>query len=292
MKPPFSVLVVNGDGSRVLRFRLPRWVVSGALGSFVVLAIAGLSGGFLLRQRDGDALASLRQRVDDQRELIESFETRVTAVGGEITAWRALHAEMWKAFGPEESEDPKPARVDEAAAEAGTIAAAIEPSPLNELDLLATSLAEEEPRRRALERVIGRAGNIMRTLPLEWPVHGRVKSEFGLRRSPWNGARERHVGIDIGSPPGTPVESPAAGTVVEASLQGGLGKHVTIDHGNGVRSRYGHMRKLEVKVGQRVEKGQVIGLVGSTGHSTGPHLHYEVRLAGKPVDPSEFLGAR
>jgi murein DD-endopeptidase MepM/ murein hydrolase activator NlpD len=292
MKPPFSVLVVHGDGSHVLRVLLPRWIVYGALGSLAVLAVAGLSGGYVIRQLDGEELAALRQQVDDQRELIDAFETRVGAVGGEIAAWRALHAEMWKAFGPEEGGDPKPARVDEAAAEGGTLAAAVEPAPLEELDFLATSLAEEEPRRRALERVIGRAGRIVRALPLEWPVHGRVKSEFGLRRSPWNGAREHHAGIDIGSPPGTPVESPAAGTVVEASVQGGLGKHVTLDHGNGVRSRYGHMKKLDVKVGQQVEKGQVIGLVGSTGHSTGPHLHYEVRLAGKPVDPSEFLGER
>src|SRR5439155_330020 len=114
-------------------------------------------------------------------------------------------------------------------------------------------------------RVSTRTGRIVHALPLRWPVRGRVKSGYGARRSPWNGAREVHEGIDIGSPPGTPIESPAAGTVVEASSQGGLGKHVTLDHGNGVRSRYGHLKKLDVKVGQQVAKGQVIGRVGSTG---------------------------
>src|SRR2546427_367947 len=135
-----------------------------------------------------------------------------------------------------------------------------------------------------------RTGRIVHALPLRWPVRGPVKSGYGPRRSPWNGAREVHEGIDIGSPPGTPIESPAAGTVVEASSQGGLGKHVTLDHGNGVRSRYGHLKKLDVKVGQRGAKGQVIGLVGSTGRSTGPHLHYEGVVAGQAGDPGPFPG--
>src|SRR5438093_1420683 len=126
-------------------------------------------------------------------------------------------------------------------------------------------------------------------LPLRWPVRGPVKSEYGLRHSPWNGAWERHPGIDIGSPPGTPVTSPAPGRVVAASSQGGYGKHVTLAHGNGVKSRYAHLKQLDVKLGQRIEKGQVIGLVGSTGRSTGPHLHYEVLVEGKRVDPRGFL---
>src|SRR5207249_4670241 len=136
------------------------------------------------------------------------------------------------------------------------------------------------------------AGRIVHALPLRWPVHGPVKSGYGLRRSPWSGAPEHHEGIDIGSPPGTPVEAPAAGSVVEASSQGDFGKHVMLDHGNGVRSLYGHLKRVDVKVGQRVAKGQVIGPVGSTGRSTGPHLHYEVLMAGKPVDPSRFLWER
>ena len=287
MKPPFSLLVLQGDGSRVARIFLPRWVVYGTLGSFAAMAVAGLSGGYLLRLRQGDEMAALRQRADDQRALIDSFHARVAAVRGEITAWRALHARMWEALGPEADAGGGDDTSDAVAPDAG-----VEPPPREELDLLATSVAQEAPRVRELASAIGRAGKIVRALPLSWPVRGPVKSGYGLRRSPWNGAREHHAGIDIGSPPGTPIESPAAGTVVQASSQGGFGKHVTLDHGNGVRSLYGHMKKLDVKVGQRVEKGQVIGLVGSTGHSTGPHLHYEVLLAGKPVDPSGFLGER
>src|SRR5438034_85509 len=205
-------------------------------------------------------MAALRRRVDDQRALIDSFHTRVAAVRSEITAWRALHAKMWDALGPEAG-----AGAGGATPEAVGPAAGVEPSPREELDLLATSVTQEGPRLRELAHAIGRTGKIVHALPLRWPVHGPVKSGYGMRRSPWDGAREHHDGIDIGSPPGTPVESPAPGTVVEASPQGSFGKHVMLDHGNGVRSLYGHLKKLDVKVGQRVAKGQVIGLVGSTG---------------------------
>ena len=285
MKPPFSLLVVHGDGSRVLRVDLPRWIVYGTLGSLAALFAASLAGEYLVGRLDGDQVAALRRRVDDQRALIDSFHTRVAAVRGEIMAWKALHTRMWEALRPDAG-----AEVRGAAAAAVAPVAGVEPTPREDLDLLATAVGQEGPRLRELARVTTRTGRIVHALPLRWPVRGPVKSGFGLRRSPWNGAREVHEGIDIGSPPGTPIESPAAGTVVEASSQGGLGKHVTLDRGNGVRSRYGHLKKLDVKVGQRVVKGQVIGLVGSTGRSTGPHLHYEVVVAGKPVDPSPFLG--
>jgi murein DD-endopeptidase MepM/ murein hydrolase activator NlpD len=130
---------------------------------------------------------------------------------------------------------------------------------------------------------------MLSSLPLEWPIRGRVNSEYGYRRSPWGGGRERHLGIDIGSAPGTPVKSPGEGTVLTASTRGSFGKQVTLDHGNGIKSRYGHLKAVEVKAGQRVERGQVIGRVGSTGRSTGPHLHYEVSVGGKTVDPRGFL---
>src|SRR5439155_15622637 len=151
MKPPFSLLVVYGDGSRVLRVSLPRWIVYGTLGSFAALAVASLSGGYVLHLGQGDQMAALRRRVHDQRALIDSFHTRVAAVRGEITAWRALHAKMWDALGPEAG-----AGAGGAAPEAVAPAAGVEPPPREELDLLATSVAQEGPRLRELTRAISR----------------------------------------------------------------------------------------------------------------------------------------
>ena len=291
MKPAFSIVLVNGGGSRVLRFCVPRWITYGTLGSVaaVVAAAVGVTGYYaFLRQEDGQMVA-LRRRVDDQRELIDSFQTQVTAVRSEIMEWKALHSQMWEALGPETGPEQTPTGVGGGTPDAEAPTASVEPRLGGELELLATTVAEEGPRLRELERVISRTGRLMSALPLRWPVRGPVKSEYGLRHSPWNGAWERHPGIDIGSPPGTPVTSPAPGRVVAASSQGGYGKHVTLAHGNGVKSRYAHLKQLDVKLGQRIEKGQVIGLVGSTGRSTGPHLHYEVLVEGKRVDPRGFL---
>src|SRR5207245_10651539 len=100
MKPPFSLLVIHGDGSRVSRVYLPRWILYGTLGSLAAIVVASFSGEYLVGRLDGDQVAALRRRVDDQRALIDSFHTRVAAVRGEIMAWKALHARVWAAPGP------------------------------------------------------------------------------------------------------------------------------------------------------------------------------------------------
>jgi len=297
MKPPFSVLIIHGDGSRVLQLSVPRWILYAALGVVVVAAasVIGLSGQYVLVQHQWSQMASLRRRVADQRALIDTFQTRVAAVRSQIVEWKAMHAKMWESFGPESGSDRKQTGVGGPTTDAENATAGVKPGvprAAEELELLASTVAEEGPRLRELERVTSRTGKIMSALPLRWPIHGAVRFEFGMRRSPWTGAPERHEGLDIGSPSGTPIQSPAAGTVVSASSGGDYGKRVMLDHGNGVRSLYGHMKKLEVKTGQKVQKGQVIGLVGSTGRSTGPHLHYEVLVQGKPVNPRGFLWER
>jgi len=282
MKPPLSLIIVHGDGSRVLRLSVPRWLAYGTLGCIATAAamILGVSGDYARLERQAWELVRLRQRADDQRVQIDAFDSRLAALRGEIAGWKSLHARMWQAFGSDPGTVP---------ADAAATAGVGRDAGGAELDLLARDVAEESPRLRDLEQLISRNGEMVRALPLRWPLEGPVKSGYGHRRSPWDGSPEWHRGIDIGSPPGTPIKSPAPGKVVVASAYGGLGKHVALDHGNGVRSLYGHMKEIDVKVGERVEKGQVIGLVGSTGRSTGPHLHYELLVAGSPVDPRGFL---
>ncbi len=117
------------------------------------------------------------------------------------------------------------------------------------------------------------------------PVEGRRTSEFGNRIHPITGKHKAHHGLDIAAPTGTPVRSVTDGTVIAAGDRGGYGLTVEVDHGNGVTSRYAHMSALDVRVGDRVPVGGTVGAVGSTGASTGPHLHVEVRVNGEPVDP-------
>jgi murein DD-endopeptidase MepM/ murein hydrolase activator NlpD len=130
-------------------------------------------------------------------------------------------------------------------------------------------------------------------VPLRKPVIGEVdmSSPFGMRMDPFNGRPAIHTGIDLRGEVGEPVHATAAGRVSLAGREGGYGNMVEIDHGNGLATRYGHLSEIDVKVGQMVRIGETIGHIGSTGRSTGPHLHYETRVNGEAVDPQKFLRA-
>jgi murein DD-endopeptidase MepM/ murein hydrolase activator NlpD len=117
------------------------------------------------------------------------------------------------------------------------------------------------------------------------PLRGAMTSRFGLRTHPLFGRRHFHTGVDIAAPRGTPVRAAMDGTVLFTGWYGGYGKLVVLDHGNGLSTLYGHLSAILVSAGARVTRAQVIGRVGSTGYSTGPHLHYEVRRNGRPIDP-------
>lgn len=125
--------------------------------------------------------------------------------------------------------------------------------------------------------------------PSIWPLKGWVTSEFGLRRSPFTRGRDFHDGIDIAAQWGTPVVAAADGVVTYAGYKGGLGKAVIIDHGFGIKSYYGHTSEVFVHEGQKISRGAMVAHVGSTGHSTGPHLHYEIHVDGIAVDPMRYI---
>lgn len=126
--------------------------------------------------------------------------------------------------------------------------------------------------------------------PSIYPLVGKINNEFGWRANPFGGSStEHHPGMDIDGDKGTPVVATARGVVIKAAYHGGYGNLVEIDHGKGVTTRYGHLSEIDVEAGQEIARGQTIGKVGSTGRSTGPHLHYEVRIAGEAVNPRPFL---
>jgi hypothetical protein len=125
--------------------------------------------------------------------------------------------------------------------------------------------------------------------PSIWPVRGWVTSGFGARISPFTGQLAMHDGLDIGASPNTPVQSPANGYVTSAGFDAKMGNVVLIDHGYGIQTEYGHLAKILVRQGHKVKRGDVVALVGSTGHSTGPHLHYMVKLKGQAVNPHNYI---
>jgi murein DD-endopeptidase MepM/ murein hydrolase activator NlpD len=159
---------------------------------------------------------------------------------------------------------------------------------------LETLIREQEAQA---ERERERAGVPAQTAPapgaMVWPLSGPITSPFGMRLNPFGGGNtEFHPGIDIGVAVGTAVAAAAAGRVIIAGWVSGYGNYIAIDHGDGISTGYGHLSSFYVAVGQEVQRGQAIGASGNTGRSTGPHLIFEVRRNGTPVDPNPFLGGR
>jgi murein DD-endopeptidase MepM/ murein hydrolase activator NlpD len=284
---------LRADGGRSRTFHVPR--VATCVVAAVITVAAGALGlataEYLQLKRQSMTLAAAHREAADQRALVESFQKRIGEVRKEIASWKEIHARMAEPFGPDAG-TTRPAAVAGMGGGTGQVRPDSEgerPQIYEEVEALAASVLEEGPRVRALERVVTSAGRAIQAMPSRWPVRGAVNSEFGRRRSPWGQAIEHHSGLDIAAQMGTPVKAPATATVVFAGSGGEYGLCVILDHGNQVRSLYGHLSKIHVRQGQQVERGNVIALTGNTGRSSGPHLHYEVHVKGQAVNPRAFL---
>jgi murein DD-endopeptidase MepM/ murein hydrolase activator NlpD len=159
-----------------------------------------------------------------------------------------------------------------------------------EIKQLDNSIVEQFDEYQALLATVKEIKKIQDATPSLCPVEGgSISSKFGYRISPFKGSKEFHSGLDISVRKGTPVKATADGFVICAEYNGDLGKEVIIDHGFGIVTAYGHLSEIKVRIGQQVQRGGMIGKVGNTGRSTGPHLHYEVRLNNNPINPKKYI---
>ena len=286
------VVVERGDGARVIRVSAPRWMVSVAVAALGLTLIAGGAWyrDYASLRGQRAAFTALQSRLAEQRLAFDGFQARVGQIRAEVDSWRGLHDRIWAPFGPEAGQEHRGTAIGGRAASAASIAEEPASGTLEELDRLASVVGEESQSLRSLERYLDRAGRVLGALPSRWPVRGPVNSEFGRRNSPWSEDRlEAHSGMDIGAPRGTPVLAPAAGTVVFAGSQPEYGITLIIDHGNDIKTLYGHLTRVDVTAEQKVERGQVVAQTGNTGRSSGPHLHYEIQVKGQPVNPRSYL---
>jgi len=250
-----------------------RWLKASALVMFAVMC--GLVYGFygLTQQAAHLRIERENQRLraenDKQRQELQNLNNRVNAV---------------------EDTSRKLAEVSGVQEESGVVHG--QGGPARPVDG-AAALAALELKTAKLERELRMYEGFLRKhgmTPSIWPVVGKLESGVGGRRNPFGGrGYEYHEGQDIDAAYGTPVQVAATGRVIIAGWQRGYGNVVYVDHGSGLSTRYGHLSEIDVTVGQSVTRGQTIGLVGSTGRSTGPHLHYEVRINNQPVDPKQYL---
>jgi murein DD-endopeptidase MepM/ murein hydrolase activator NlpD len=285
----FSLLVVRGDGVRVVRFNFARPF---AVAGFVTLAaLVSLTGALLgdwlqLRQLTREAV-TFSVQIAEQRRTIDAFNGRVAELRKEVGAWHEMHARIQEAFGPEVGRGGRDRGIGGATTPPDRPAG--RPSGADELNRLTETIMVEGENLRALDRLMARAGKALAALPSRWPVRGAVNSEFGVRQSPWTKTQEFHSGMDIRAERGTTVQAPAGGTVVFTGSQPEYGTTVIIDHGQEIKSLYGHLSRIDVKVGQQVQRGTALGLSGNTGRSSGPHLHYEILVKGQSVSPRAYL---
>jgi len=264
-------------------------------------------------------LGALRQETSQQREQIDlftnkieeldsrfarlnEFERKVRVIANLPSAVAETRTTVSNGVGGGEDEDESSIVSDAVvpAALQGARAPSLAPPTVearsawfDELDATASRLLDAtEARERSLADLVdqlrGKSDRLAST-PSVWPAKGWVTSGFGRRLSPFTGKPQVHHGIDIAAEPGTAILAPARGRVVSAGPRGPLGNAIEIDHGFGIHSIYGHCSEIHVKRGQRVERGQWIAGIGSTGRSTGPHLHYGIHVNGRAVDPRKYI---
>ena len=269
----FIVARTSQSRARIRRICVhKRWLKAAAV---VLLAVmAGLSYGFYGLTQQAEHLRierenrKLRAENDKQKQELQRLNNRVDAV--EDTSRKLAEISGVEKDQPVRGQGGPARPVDSAAALAALVAK--------------TERLERE--MRDYEDLLRRRG----MTPSIWPVSGKLESGMGGRRNPFGGRGfEYHEGQDIDASYGTPVMVAASGTVTIAGRERGYGNVIYVDHGAGLSTRYGHLSQIDVKIGQTVTRGQTIGLVGSTGRSTGPHLHYEVRINNQPVDPRQYL---
>ena len=162
-------------------------------------------------------------------------------------------------------------------------------SPENTFALLKDLLQGLESRLHTLRTDVDKRNQLAAATPSIWPTHGWLSSSMGNRSDPFTGERDFHPGLDISADKGDPIYSTADGKVTHAASAGNYGNLVIVDHGYGIETRYGHMSAFKVTVGQAVKRGDLLGLVGSTGRATSSHLHYEVRANGRILNPLQLL---
>ncbi len=235
---------------------------------------------------DLEELQRLRVATSEQRQTLNHLVADLDSVQQQMTLLSGDEARVRQLANLEPVSDALPVAVG----------GLVEPETTTRLDAVQRQInqlqVDIELRRQSQEVVrnlLNDQVSLSRATPKGWPTKGWLTSYFGMRKSPFTGRRVMHEGLDIAANVGTPVVATADGVVARVQYSPSYGKMVIIDHGYGYRTVFGHNSKILVKAGQRIKRGDVIAKVGNTGQSTGPHLHYELRLNGVPIDPRKTL---
>lgn len=320
-----TFMVIPDANSQVIRFRLSPIAILAALLFIVMLTAAAVTLFFMYGNRSSEVdrlqlklsastgayekiVSDKDRHIDDLQTEIAGLSEQAKTIQDKMADIRKLESELKEIAGME----PGVAPADTAVAASGEEGYAMdgegtggEDLPVSEdaIDDLVKEasddfrdigewIADMKPRLEETKDAVIARQKLLRVTPTIWPTDNRkITSEFGVRRDPFTHRARFHAGIDISGDTGDPVYATADGTVVHAGKDGSHGNNVLISHGNGIRTHYSHLSKISIAEGAKVKKGDVIGVMGSTGRSTGPHLHYEVLVNGTNIDPQPYLRA-
>jgi murein DD-endopeptidase MepM/ murein hydrolase activator NlpD len=293
----YTVIVVSDHSQAVRKFRLPhRWLTRGAaIGGAVVLVGLVTAGHYFSLLGVGSENRVLKEENAQLRSQILLVQEKVAHISATLDRVERFDAKLRTAV--TQLQDPERnlaigpvGKPDEPGIPGPAPAAQENLSALPaRLATLETEASRQEGSLRELQEYFDDQKSLLASTPSLWPARGWVTSDFGVRLDPYTAERMMHRGLDIATAQGQPVHSPSDGTVVFAGTEGGYGKVLVIDHGYGVKTRFGHLSEIFVRLGERVKRGARVAAVGNTGRSTGPHLHYEVRVNGIPENPRKFI---
>ncbi|MBI2361202.1 MAG: peptidoglycan DD-metalloendopeptidase family protein [Deltaproteobacteria bacterium] len=256
----YSILICSWGGANVRRVALSRRALCGLeiVGVLLLCAKAYFFGDYLLLRLERGVVEQIKAEEEEHKERLARLYDQAEEMQRLLSRWKALKANVRASV----------------------------PSPRGSGGEELTAVERFEERLASLHEELE---SLVASVPAAWPVDGRVSSGVGLRVSPWTGKKQFHSGLDIPGPVGTPVHAPADGRVRLVGHNTASGRVLVLDHGDGIATHYAHLSKIHVPKDALIRKGQWIADVGSTGRSTGPHLHYEVRVDGVAIDPRRHL---
>jgi len=277
----FIVVLAHSLHGRLRRVHIPQKFVYGVLmlAVFGLMSLVGVVSSYARMALKVSNYNTLKNEADNLRARYAKLQRSVNQTNEQLATLQNFAEQVSVAYGIKQKLEGPADLVAEAR---------LTPT-------LSESIAEYDYLRSAtLPRVTRESASVLRQtmVPAGWPVNGRLESGYGVRSDPFSNEGAYHTGLDITAPIGTRVSVTANGTVIQAGMGGnfsGYGRVVIVDHGNGYQTYYGHLSRVTVMPGQLVRQGDIVGEVGMTGRTTGPHLHYEVRVGAAPVNPYRFL---
>jgi murein DD-endopeptidase MepM/ murein hydrolase activator NlpD len=280
-----TVIVVPHSRARFRKFRITNRQVAVTVGVVVFLLVASAftTWSYFTIKIDESELALLDTENEELRQVNQGFETSIRKLQKQLVDFEDRTRQLAIVAGLDGL------TVSQETGVGGSDIPASIAAPGATLDTMQERAAALANELEAVTSQLDERFRLISSTPAIAPVKGLLTSGYGWRRDPYSGERALHQAIDISTSPGKPVLAAADGIVVEAERNGRLGKAVYLSHGYGLTTRYGHLSRFNVSPGQRVKRGDTIGYVGNTGRATGYHLHYEVRLDGRPVNPLGYI---